>query len=163
MFKRSGGPRIDPCGTPKLILAGKVDLSLNDTHRENKHFLKIFILYNFYVDIVKMESAKLRAMSAIRVLRAFVLCVSCVPPKFACLASLRALRAYVSACLRALRAYVPPKFACLACLRALRVCVLTCFACLRASKICVLTCFALIVISKFTCQYNTAESNSHSA
>ena len=94
------------------------------------------------------ESAKLHAMSAIRAYVFCVLCVPCVPPKFAWLACLRALRAYVSACLRALRAYVPPKFACLACLRALRA-----YVPLK---------FALIVISKFTCQYNTAESNSHS-
>ena len=85
-------------------------------------FVAITTVVNINLPNLK-ESAKLRAMSAIR---AYVFCVlSC--------------------------------FACLACLRALRA--------LRASKICVpcvLTCFALIVISKFTCQYNTAESNSHS-
>ena len=63
------------------------------------------------------ESAKLRAMSAIR---AYVFCVlSC----FACLVCLRALRAS--------KICVPCVLTCFACLR---VCVLTCFALIVISK-----------------------------
>ena len=69
-------------------------------------------------------------MSAIR---AYVLCVlscfaclhvPCVPPKFACLECLRALRAYVLTCLRALRAYVLCVSTCLACPKNLHAYVL---------------------------------------
>ena len=76
--------------------------------------------------IVFLESAKLRAMSAIR---AYVFCVlSC----FACLCALRASKICVPCVLTCLRAYVLKCFACLRALRAPKICVLTCFACLAS-------------------------------
>ena len=70
-------------------------------------------------------------IACLRALRASKICVPFVLTCFACL---RALRVYVSACLRALHAYVPPKFACLRALRVFVLCVPPKFACLRALR-----------------------------